>query len=253
MFNFFNKKERTPEIQFACEDWGIRKHAPVMLAKDCFPEAWSKLEKSHITEWDNMKNESRITIKNCPAVTEWMQQGYVIPAWCDIECMIDWPNGRYGIRYSNNNMQPKGHVEHQFKPLLDHQTPTPFSFKLDNPWSISTKPGWSIQFMPLFYHDLPFQAVPGILDPDSQVNRQPINILAKGKESFMIKMGTPILQIIPFKRMEVHGISREMKFKDDKRLHGIQSLNNLSRFGWRNFIRNKKLYTLDKQNTDLEY
>jgi hypothetical protein len=252
MFNFF-KKEKVPEIQFACADWAIRKHSPVKPAKDFLPEAWSKVQKSDIREWDPQKNESHITIKNCPAVTEWMQQGYIIPAWCDIECMIDHENGRYGIRYSNENSKARGHTEPQFKPLLDHATPVQFSFKLDNPWSISTKPGWSIQWMPLFYHDLPFQALPGILDPDTQVNDQPINIVAKGTQSFLIKMGTPIVQVVPFKRSEIHGISREMKFKDDKRTAGIRSLNNLSRYGWRNFIRNKKVFTLDRKDVDLEY
>lgn len=250
--NFF-KKEKIPEIQFACENWAIRKHAPVLPAKEYMPPAWSKVTKSDIREWDVHRNEGASTVKNCPAVAEWMQQGYIIPAWCDIEIMIDYENGRYGLRYSNDSMQALGHVEKQFKPLLDHATPTQFSFKLDNPWTISTKPGWSIQWMPLFYHDLPFQALPGIMDPDIQVNNQPINIIAKGTESFLIKMGTPIVQVVPFKRQEIHAISREMKFKDDKRTAGIRALNGLSRYGWRSFIRTKKVFTLDKRDTELEY
>jgi hypothetical protein len=77
------------------------------------------------------------------------------------------------------------------------------AIKFNNPWAIKTPPGYSCLFIqPSMRDDLPFKVVPGVVDTDKFPS--PVNFPVFFKKGFtgMIEMGTPIVQIIPFKREE---------------------------------------------------
>jgi hypothetical protein len=123
--------------------------------------------------------------------------------------------------------------------------------KLDCPWAIHTKPGYSLMWLPMLYHDKNYQALPGIIDTDLILNRNPINIMLKEPVTTLIKMGEPLVQIIPFKREVVTAVSREYTERDEKRRMSILELIKLTRYGWRQFMREKKSYKLSRQDLDL--
>jgi hypothetical protein len=73
--------------------------------------------------------------------------------------------------------------------------------KFQNQWSIETPPGYSCLFITPLHRDLPFTILPGIVDTDKYTN--PVNfpfILNDAGWEGMIEAGTPIAQVIPFKR-----------------------------------------------------
>lgn len=73
--------------------------------------------------------------------------------------------------------------------------------KFTNYWSIQTPRGYSVLFThPLNRSDLPFVTLSGIVDTDSY--RAAVNFPFFLKEGFegIIEAGTPIAQVIPFKR-----------------------------------------------------
>jgi hypothetical protein len=70
-------------------------------------------------------------------------------------------------------------------------------------WIIKTPPGWSCLIThPVGYNNLPIQTMTGIVDTD--VLDTPVNspfMIKKGFEG-IIEKGTPMFQIIPFKRSD---------------------------------------------------
>jgi hypothetical protein len=243
------KKKQEPVITFACKEWAIRKHAPVLPASSFLPKEYETLPTGNICPFDHFNEATLLSIKLCPAVNNYMQAGYVIPAWCDIEIKFDGENWR--VNYSNLNYQHRTHPEDQFKGMFDR-----FKFrtdiKLDSPWAIYTAPGYSIMWMPMWFHNNDFQAVPAIVDTDRVPNHNPINIMLHEPKDILIKMGDPLVQVIPFKKENITAVSREYTDNDYKRKDSLLGLGHLSRYGWRQFIKNKVSYLLDRKDTELK-
>jgi hypothetical protein len=70
-----------------------------------------------------------------------------------------------------------------------------------NKWIIKTEPGYSALILSPVHRDLPFETLPGLVDTDNYYGS--INfpfILKDPKWQGLIPAGTPIAQIVPFKR-----------------------------------------------------
>jgi hypothetical protein len=243
----FNKKQ-TPIIEFSCKEWAIRKHAPVLPSIHFLPKEYEDLPAGNKCPFDHFQEASLLSIKLCPAVGNYLNAGYVIPAWCDIE--ITFEDNNFRINYSNLNYQHRTHPEEQFKGMFD-RFKMRTDIKLDSPWAIKTAPGYSVMWMPMWFHNNNFQAVPSIVDTDSVPNHNPINIMLFEAKTTIIKMGDPLVQVIPFKREHITGVSREYTEADYKRKDALMGLGQLSKYGWRQFIKKNVKYLLDRKDLDL--
>lgn len=70
-----------------------------------------------------------------------------------------------------------------------------------NPWAIKTPKGYSVLFVQPFHRESVFTILPGIVDTDSYTI--PVNfpfVINDSNFEGTIPMGTPIAQVIPFKR-----------------------------------------------------
>ena len=88
-------------------------------------------------------------------------------------------------------------------------------FKWSSTWYIQTPPGWSCLFThPSGHGDLPFRTISAIVDTD--VYKQEIAFPFWLLDSFegVIEKGTPIVQVIPFKRQEWHSEVSRLKDKE---------------------------------------
>jgi hypothetical protein len=245
----FNKKQE-PIIEFSCREWAIRKYAPVLPAVNFLPEEFKALPTGQLCPFDPYHQSDLISARICPALNQYMGAGYVIPAWQDMEIKFDQA-GNWHMNFSNPEYPNSIHPEEQFQGLLEDRFKFRTAIKLMNPWSIKTKPGYSIMWMPMFYHNANFQALPAVLDTDTLPNDMPINIMLFEKKDTLIKMGDPLVQIIPFKREDISAVSREYNERDAKRLRSLHGLRLLTRFSWRPFIKNKIKYFLDRKDTEL--
>ncbi len=103
-------------------------------------------------------------------------------------------------------------------------------FKFDNPWFIETPPGYSCLFVPpLNNNDNRFEVLSGIVDTDMHIQRIQFPAVFNGwkyKQGYegTVKKGTPLVQVIPFKRerwkMKIETLS---KFDIDKRNFNMAS------------------------------
>jgi hypothetical protein len=237
----FKKK---PTIEFSSLSWNARKYYPVQLAKECLPDYWKKME-SKMQSGDG-------TVRKCPGISDWLGLGYIIPAWSDID--ID-QTSEYGPTATmfNGREGVSGHSPGQCKGMLDQKSHHGGSLKLHYNWSITTSPGWSIMIVPLWYwKDQPWKIMPGIIHSDNHHGEVNLNLILKSKEPHIhIPAGTPLVQIIPFKREEVHAVTRATTDRDIKKHEILLKSYEWAKNGITKFYRIPLKYTIKHLDTDL--
>jgi hypothetical protein len=125
-----------------------------------------------------------------------MTAGYLITTHIDVYVSIknnqqyfEWPSlepvGFHPIEQADKHPD---HNEHSY-------------FKWHNPWSIKTPKGYSTLFVQPMHRESLFTVLPGIVDTDTYT--PPVNFSSVMKDpnfEGLIPKGTPIAQVIPFKR-----------------------------------------------------
>lgn len=147
------------------------------------------------------------TIKKCMPVIDCMSAGYHIPLPCDVWVShITDEEGRRGIDLKWSLPHLKIAEIHNEKQLINYPFDRQYEdmvFKWLNLWTLRTPKGWSCLFVPPQYHEnIPFKCFSALVDTDKFPI--PVNFpffLKKGFEG-LIPKGTPIIQVIPFKRQK---------------------------------------------------
>lgn len=147
-----------------------------------------------------VKNGSaNYSIKSCMPFLDTLISGYTLNLWCDVQVRIE--NNTTYINWLNQDSELKP-IESAPNPQIPSLSGfTPYSFSWVSHWGVKTPKGYSCLFThPLNRSDLPFHTSSGIIDTDRWGiwGTQPFS-LVEGWEG-VIEAGTPIAQIIPFKR-----------------------------------------------------
>lgn len=170
------------------------------------------------------------TIKRCMPVFDAINTGYIIKTPVDV--YISQKKAEYKdaehfektgetIDLSEDKIKEKGLLKTvpyyewanfgilQFHPVEqapnhpnrnNHQQSYP---KWINPWAITTPPGYSVAFVQPWHRESAFTIMPGVVDTD--IYTAPVNfpfVLNDVTWEGLIPAGTPIAQVIPFKREE---------------------------------------------------
>jgi hypothetical protein len=144
------------------------------------------------------------TIKRCMPVFDSLSAGYYLSTYTDIwVSQIEQDPEKPGVKtpwYEWPSFTPLSFHPMEQAPLHPKTNGTPIP-KIINPWSIKTPPGYSTLFLPPVHRENPFVALVGIVDTDTYT--APVNIvfvLSDPKFEGLIPAGTPLVQVIPFKR-----------------------------------------------------
>jgi len=175
------------------------------LAIRNIPE-WYRTHERYTTEELNLQKNgvANHTVKKCMAIFDSMTAGYLLKFPVDI--YIDATGKR--ITYSQANMEEKGiismHSPDQVRGLpFDRDIYMDEVFKVHPQWLIKTEEGYSSMFFhPMFHEELPFRAISGVIDTDGFMSDGAFSILVKKGFKGVINKGTPLIQVIPFKREE---------------------------------------------------
>lgn len=199
----------------------------------CTPEYFNYPEvekpipiKLNIPEWYKKLEHTlaKKTAKGCMPFLDTLTTGYLLKLPQDIRLEYNKfdEQGRpiIEVQYSveNNNVfyqanlningNPQIHPTEQLKnsPFISTNGGRPFH-KILNPWRIKTPKGYSCLFVsPLNNHHEPWSIIPGIVDTDTwnlEINFPMIvntEKIKNPKKEFIMKKGTPYVQIIPFKK-----------------------------------------------------
>jgi hypothetical protein len=174
-----------------------------ILAKDEIPE-WYKKQNRYTGGTKSLSPETgtyNTTIKACMPVFDLISAGYIIKTPADIYVSIKedgLPNFSWAIN-DYTCIESHGFLQYDsFSiPPEFHQ----IGYKFVNPWITETPKGYSSIFVsPVLRDDLPFQCLPAIVDTDN--HPIPVNFPFFLRKDFegLIPAGTPMIQIIPFKR-----------------------------------------------------
>ena len=136
------------------------------------------------------------TIKRCMPVFDAITAGYIIESPADI--FVSIKNEKQWFEWSDFGLISF----HPIEQAPEHPNRKPFAYpKWNNPWSISTPKGYSTLFVQPFHRESVFTILPGIVDTDQYT--PPVNFpFVINDPSFegLIPKGTPIAQVIPFRR-----------------------------------------------------
>ena len=245
------RKKSQHQIYFTCDEWAIRKYAPIEPAKNFLPKAFKDMETFLVKK--KYALDSVKTIKSCPGIIDYCSAGYVITAWCDMEINPSIDGQAVSVRYSNPKYNQGGHSPAVIQNFMAHKFGVRMSVKLDNPWSVWTKPDVSVMYLPMYYYDdtRNWEALPGWIDTDLGAVSSPINIMLKEPKQTFIKMGEPLVQMVPIRREEFTAYTGENTEVTKKRYLGISGLHDMSFSGWLKHMKTKKTYSIDARDTEL--
>lgn len=182
-------------------------------AKIAIPEWWKSIPKYWHPEVPREDMETHdLTIKSCIPVVDSLTSGYMLLLATDIRVERK-EDGSPSIKWTEYDAMNSPVIKRSttFTPFEDRYSDPamlPKFEKYDNLmfnwnefWGIKTPKGYScISMHPLNRIDLPFYTLGGIINTDKWgVNGNHPFILKEGWEG-VIPAGTPIIQIIPFKR-----------------------------------------------------
>jgi hypothetical protein len=154
-------------------------------------------------EW--FKNEEILepgTINSCKGIQEYLTQGLTVPLWCDIRV---GPMGAEDVmaETSDRAFRVEGFPYKATRgcPINDDRDrPKAHWPKIVNPFLFKTAPGYSMLCLPVAYEPDPrYQVLPGVVHSD-YYHSMHVVLRVMTDETFVIKAGTPIYHLIPFKR-----------------------------------------------------
>lgn len=170
------------------------------------------------------------TMKRCVPFLDAMSIGYVFTLDDDIyiEQKID-ENGKVGpfIRWKSDVQIVTWHSPEQFEGFIIPDEYEYMVAKWHNDWKITVPPGYSLLCShPSNRFDLPFKTITGVVDADTyDIAIQFPFLLKKGFEG-VIESGTPVAQLLPFKRDDFS--SKVLEFNEDQSYIGLRKF-------WRTF------------------
>lgn len=178
----------TPSIKHL-PDWYKR------LNKYIYPE-----KKSYRSPISSEHGHLNLTAKTCIPLVDALSAGYMITLPSDVAAFRD-PDYPFRLSWE---ISPQLVYTHSGDQLKGMEIPTgyePSPYKWNTFWEIGLPKGYSMLFThPLNRFDLPFYSFTGVVDLDQYKNVVHIPFLLKENFEGIIPKGTPIAQIIPFKR-----------------------------------------------------
>lgn len=179
------------------------------------------------------------TLKRCVPFLDALMGGYMATLWQDVQikqvdghAQINWPTAPAVMDMRQS------HYTTGFEPPAGYSSK---SYAWISPFVIETPPGYSLLLThPLNRFDLPFMTTSGIVDSDGILHQGNIPFFLKEGFEGTIPRGTPIFQIIPFKRDDwTSEQDGKLKEKGSKRHYDSMSVLN----GWyKNKIWKKKSF-----------
>lgn len=188
------------------------------------------------------------TVKKCMPVFDLLSAGYLIVAPCDIHIdATDAEKLSYSIPLAIKQFQSDifaSHAPEQYDSYpIDASKYHKTLLRVMPFWSVSTPPGYSTLFaQPFHREDSELFAMSAIVDTDKFISEGHLSFLVKKDFSGVIKQGTPLVQVIPFKREDWE--SEIVSVEESNQKLFSQRLNLRSTFvnGYKDKFRSKKDY-----------
>ena len=184
-------------------------------------------------EWWTHRLDEDKNLKYCPGVSDVAETGITIPLWADLRVRPSLDGHYFDAEFNVTQPDPNGRAG-KIEPFGFNQTGAcPFTerrdksvqganyLKLVSPWNVRTAKGYSIMITSSLVNPRPeFDVVAGVVNTDyyHTVNVV-LNVLTD--KPFHIAQGTPIAQLIIFKRKDN---ANSLIFGDEGLFHAHEGL-----------------------------
>lgn len=212
MFNVL-KPMAKPHIAFVCDarDYGVI--AEPVPAKTVIPDWFRKLpavDKNHVTALNN-----GLTVKRCMPFLDALTTGWILPLAATVRLDIKDQGCTVEAGWEIDRVMVSNHSQHQL--AGNPRDPRP-PCKMHNYWTIKTPPGWSSLFVPPLNRPSPIiEVIAGIVDTDTYQSLINFPFIAAAPDGVhTLERGTPLVQVIPFRRDTTHIVGEVRPETDDE-------------------------------------
>lgn len=207
LFNIFNK---TPLIEFHADPKIVALGLPPKPAIKKAPEWYKSIPAMNTKARHPKSHLPQFTVKKCLPFIDAMSLGYVLLLQTDLYVITNHDCSVLEVNpcaAGGGGGEILGAERHGWGQVKSDKFP---GFKQDpikfvNHWRITTRSGWSCLFTPPLNHlDQRFECLAGVVDTDNYPGL--INFPAVWKKpnyEGVIPAGTPLVQVIPFKRSSI--------------------------------------------------
>lgn len=190
---------KTPIIEFLSSEQHCDILTPPAPANKFMPE-WYKHLPTHSKSHRDHRGSLSMTAKKCLPMLDIMTHGFIIPLAGDIHIRTNEDASQIDITENQYIKLTEEHNQDQVGSKFPF--PKHHLVKFINPFVIKTPPGYSCMFIPPVNHiETRFMALGGIVDTDKydrEINF-PSVWMATNFDG-ILPAGTPIVQVIPYKR-----------------------------------------------------
>lgn len=220
MISFNKKLKNYKTLEYASSEFNMPK---IDLIKNFIPDWYKKIKSITLNnlEFDN-ENYCMRSAKLCIPIFDSLTNGYTVTSWQDIHVekvkedeVFRW-NGfpkiieTRNVGYNGSIPIPAGHSKNHY--IWKH------------PYAIKLPKGYSILIThPLNRYDLPFTTMSGIVDADGIMTSGNIPFFIKKDFEGVIPQGTPLYQIIPFKRENWESKNNQKLIEQEKKISSFQN------------------------------
>lgn len=172
-------------------EWYKKMNTYMRASKPPHPKAYN---------WETGKDLSNLSMKSCVPVFDALTSGYMLTLSADVIVTHD-SNYKFRMMWDVPWQIVTTHNKSQYSTLNVPNEYEEDAYKWENTWVVNTPKGYSCIFThPANRFDLPFFTLTGHVDTDTY--NIPVNLPFFLRKDFegIIKKGTPIAQVIPYRR-----------------------------------------------------
>lgn len=216
-----------------------------MPARDYVPQWYKNIPQfvPGVDKFNIQNGEYNHTVKACVPITDAFTAGFIQELSTDLQVTRDG-QGSTGITWPYQFpwepvRKPRHPSAMEGFPAPDGYEPNPYLWI--QPFEFGVPKGWSVLIThPLNRNDLPFRTMSAIVDSDDFPLRAEITFYLDKKFTGVIEKGTPIFQIIPFKREEWSAM--RLPYNDAHRTKYVHLTRNVWSGAYRKLFWKKKSY-----------
>jgi len=173
------------------------------------PQWYKKIESFYNSDPTPQNGVQHLTVKRCVAFLDMLSTGYFI--LCPFDIYIDTtdnkkefviPAALQGLQNTNIKQFIGIHDLKQVEGYpFEKDLYLEYLFRIHPIWIVKTEPGVSCLFInPQHHENSPLSAISAVIDTDGYPSDGLLSFLVKKDFKGFIKKGTPLVQVIPFKR-----------------------------------------------------
>lgn len=185
-------------------------------------------EQLSLPPWFKHLKKGSSSLRACAGVNDYLTTGITIPLWSNVFFRPNVEGGFWESRVENMNPPLRNLLVEGFRYDSTGECPVTGVRKLENmqypkivtPWRIETAPGWSSLVLPVHWEPSnDFDVLPAVVHTDFY---HTVNIVLniKTNTDFVIRYGTPMMHVIPFKRSD--NVS-SLEFQDESMFKYVES------------------------------